>query len=253
MCHLQEFVIHHYLVKILAHWKLHGPFATAVSITVAALGKLRIPLASSAWFESYLEHHFEKRFGVNTRNSELEGSRVELPGSVSCHSAGYGPTPAIELFQLLHSLSFEEETTFVDVGCGKGKAMLVAALFPFARIEGVELSANLAQRCEKNLAERTYPRIIPPCNVVCEDARDYQFPKTDLVVFLFNPFDDVIMNSMLDNLTKSLERNPRRVTIVYCNALHRACFERTGCWHALHIAFPVKDWWACYEYKNVGE
>jgi predicted RNA methylase len=43
------------------------------------------------------------------------------------------------------------ETTFVDIGSGKGRALIIAAEYAFKRIIGVEYSPSLATICRRNL------------------------------------------------------------------------------------------------------
>jgi SAM-dependent methyltransferase len=88
-------------------------------------------------------------------------------------------------------------TTFVDVGSGKGRALIVAAMYPFMRIIGVEYSPDLVRTCHDNLRK---VGISNKCEVVQVDAADYQFPDGNLLVFLYNPFDSVILNCVLNHL-----------------------------------------------------
>jgi SAM-dependent methyltransferase len=93
-----------------------------------------------------------------------------------------------------------EETTFVDVGCGKGRVLIVAAMYPFKRIIGVEYSTELAKACRKNLEKL---RIIDKCEIVVGDAADFTFPDGALFAFLYNPFDSVILERVLKNLAST--------------------------------------------------
>ena len=89
------------------------------------------------------------------------------------------------------------ETTFVDVGAGKGRALIVAAMYPFKSIIGVEYSPELAAICRKNLQQL---RIAGKCEVIISDAVDFKFPDGSLLAFLYNPFDSVILERVLKNL-----------------------------------------------------
>jgi predicted RNA methylase len=78
------------------------------------------------------------------------------------------------------------ETTFVDLVSGKGRALIVAAFYPFARIIGVEYSPQLTAIWRQNLQKLG---VADKCEVISADAADYQFPDGTLLVFLYNPFD----------------------------------------------------------------
>jgi SAM-dependent methyltransferase len=138
---------------------------------------------------------FDRKFGVET--SKLV--RIVATDSPNfSHGNKYEASSeavirwSIEACGLPHS-----ETTFVDVGSGKGRALIVAATYPFMRIIGVEYSADLVKTCHDNLRK---VGISSKCEVVMADAADYQFPDGNLLVFLYNPFDSVILNRVLNHL-----------------------------------------------------
>jgi len=47
-------------------------------------------------------------------------------------------------------------------------------------------------------------------------------------IFLFNPFDEIIMKGVLENINKSLKRSPRLLHIVYLNPLYKDLFTGKG-------------------------
>lgn len=239
--------MHHYLVKLYAHWKLHGPVGVSSAVGAAALDKLGTSIAGSTWFEDILGQRFDRRFGVETSQGQPI-VELDLPESVAPHAVGYEATQSVELFQILDSLPIRKDATFVDIGCGKGRALLIASMFPFGKLEGVELSKSLSETCRHNLSVPRPLHRVPPWTITNVNAKDYRFPETDLVIFMFNPFDRSIMRPMLENLRSSLERRPRQVTVLYSNARERDCFESMDCWRARQVDFPLKDWWACYNY-----
>lgn len=102
-----------------------------------------------------------------------------------------------------------EEFTFVDLGSGKGRALLMAARHPFRRIIGVEFMPDLNAIARQNIAEDS--------RIECRqmDARDFEFPAGPLVVYLFNPFPEPVFAAMLRRLECSWEENPRPVYLAY--------------------------------------
>jgi len=106
--------------------------------------------------------------------------------------------------------------TFIDLGAGKGRALLMASDFPFQKILGVEIIPDLCRVARKNIADYTGNR--QQCrqmNVLCQDARDFEFPAGPLVVYLFNPFSEPTFAAVLENLRKSVELTPRPVYVAY--------------------------------------
>ena len=98
------------------------------------------------------------------------------------HSA-YQPTePALfrEMMESMSSLDIEfEDFTFIDVGSGKGRVLLMAADYPFRRILGIELLADLHRVAQENI--RAYKAESQRCfDVVAAaaDARGFAFPPS---------------------------------------------------------------------------
>jgi SAM-dependent methyltransferase len=108
--------------------------------------------------------------------------------------------------------------TFVDLGCGKGKPLMVAASYPFRRLVGVDISPACIAVARRNLA-RYGPEPIDPSRVelLTMDAEDFAFPDGPLVVYLYNPFPGAVLERVVTNLEASLKERPRDVAIVYLN------------------------------------
>jgi hypothetical protein len=106
--------------------------------------------------------------------------------------------------------------TFVDLGSGKGRALLMASDYPFRRIVGVEFMPELNVAAQKNIA--TYSSDRQRCRQIqslCMDARDFKFPLEPLVLYLFNPFSESTFAQVLESLRHSIEQAPRTVYIAY--------------------------------------
>jgi hypothetical protein len=106
--------------------------------------------------------------------------------------------------------------TFIDLGCGKGRVLLMASDYPFQKIVGVELMQELHRAAQKNIGSYSNDR--QQCRqieAICTDARDFQFPTEPLVVYLFNPFSEATFARVLENLRRSGEQSPRPVYIAY--------------------------------------
>jgi len=108
--------------------------------------------------------------------------------------------------------------TFVDIGSGKGRAMLMAAEYPFRRVIGVELLPQLHEIAEANIrrldpARRRSGELVS----LRMDAADFEFPPEPLVVFLFNPLPEPALQRVLSRLMTSLEQRPHTVYVIYHN------------------------------------
>ena len=108
--------------------------------------------------------------------------------------------------------------TFVDLGCGKGKPLLVAATYPFRRLVGVDISPACVAVARRNLA-RYRPQPVDPSRVelLTLDAEDFVFPDEPLVVYLFNPFPGAVLERVVAHLEASLRERPRPAAVAYVN------------------------------------
>jgi SAM-dependent methyltransferase len=160
-------------------------------------------------------------FRVNTTSGAL-GWRDRLLGAL--HSPYQPSEPELfhEMFDALErsaELDFRE-FTFLDLGSGKGRALLMASDYPFHRIIGVELLPALHEIALENL--RSYKSERQRClhlEAICADAASFPLPDEALVIYLFNPLPEAGLRRFLENLDQSLRAHPRRAYLVYHNPL----------------------------------
>jgi hypothetical protein len=106
--------------------------------------------------------------------------------------------------------------TFIDFGSGKGRVLLLASLYPYRKIIGVEFSQRLHRIAENNI--RTWSNPKQKCfNIasVCIDALDFKLPSDPLVLFFFTPFKPPISTQIINNIEESLRNEPRPIEILY--------------------------------------
>jgi hypothetical protein len=134
------------------------------------------------------------------------------------HISYQATEPAI-FGEMIDSLNLDfENFTFIDIGSGKGRVLLMAADYPFRRILGIELLPALHRVAEENLS--VYKDDSQRClavQSVCGDARTFVFPTEPLVIYLFNPLPEPGLMDVLANLDHSLRQFPRAVYMLYHN------------------------------------
>jgi SAM-dependent methyltransferase len=147
------------------------------------------------------------------------GWRERLMGTL--HSP-YQPTESTLFHEMLDGLKIDfREFTFIDLGSGKGRTLLMASDYPFRRIIGVELFPALHAIAESNISSyKNDSQLCFDLKAVCADARDFEFPATPTLLYLFNPLPAAGLISVLENLKQSLEKSPRTVYILYHNPEH---------------------------------
>ncbi|HKT50924.1 MAG TPA: class I SAM-dependent methyltransferase [Candidatus Angelobacter sp.] len=106
--------------------------------------------------------------------------------------------------------------TFIDLGSGKGRALLMASRYKFKRIIGVEFMPEWHRAAQENIAKFTAVNpSAPAMESVCMDARDYDFPAEPLVVYLFNPFPEPVFVAVLERLRLSALTTVRPLLLAY--------------------------------------
>ena len=111
-----------------------------------------------------------------------------------------------------------EAYTFVDVGVGKGRAVLLAAELPFRKVIGVELSAELASIAQRNAARWTRAkRAKAKIRVVEQDAANFRWPRTPLLVYLYNPFACTLIAQIVKKLAAVSASGSGLVDVLYVN------------------------------------
>ena len=118
---------------------------------------------------------------------------------------------------------------FVDLGCGKGKPLMVAASYPFRRLVGVDVSPACIAVARRNVAQLRAGRDRPErVELRVQDAEDFAFPAEPLVVYLYNPFPGAVLERVVANLEASLRESPRQVAVVYVNPHALSALRRSG-------------------------
>jgi SAM-dependent methyltransferase len=108
--------------------------------------------------------------------------------------------------------------TFIDIGSGKGRVLLMASDYGFRRIVGVELIPALHEIATANLAK--YQGETQRCfalESVCCDATEFVFPAEPVVVYIFHSLPEAPLREMISRLGKSRRESPRAAFVMYHN------------------------------------
>jgi len=181
-----------------------------------------------AWFTVYHEIRGEKKYDSNT--SKIEDPRKLTVASENVtHSELYQGANYFlleKVFAYLQGTGVNENIT--DLGCGKGRVLIVAAHYGFKKITGVEFVQELCETARMNIiaVQEKFPKT--EFKITCEDAATYTIEKDAQVFFFFNPFDEVIMLAVAKNILLSVKQNPREVFVVYINPVHKEIFMSAG-------------------------
>jgi hypothetical protein len=153
----------------------------------------------------------------------------------------YANSGGRHLETVLDTLNISPEDAIVDFGSGKGGALITFAKYPFSKIMGIELSAELLAVAERNLTGLNAKNV----HMVEGDAADFTALEEYNYFYFFNPFPSRVMSVVIKNISASLTHKPRKVVIIYFNPeFHTAVatdspFVKTGEFHHHELAYYI--------------
>ncbi len=173
--------------------------------------------------DGLVRHPFDLEFDVRT-SGLVAGRNLSTGQRNDRHAtAYYAVAPSVFRGMLVRwrrcrPLAPIDEFTFIDLGAGMGRAMLLASEFPFRAVLGVELNPMLARIGSRNLARwRAAGRARAPMRMFCRDAATFDLPSGKCVVFLFNPFAAPVLRRILRNWAATLGERSGTLDILYVN------------------------------------
>ena len=180
-----------------------------------------------AWFTLQHEIRGERNYGINTsrlnnlKNLTLKGNRLDAE---IYQGANYFLLEKV--FEESRLIGINE--SIIDFGCGKGRAMVVAAHFGYNKITGIEFAKELSDEASKTITpvQKQFPDKI--FKVINANAADYNIEKDANVFFFFNPFNEIVMQQVVRNILASLKRKPREVFTIYLNPVHKDIWLSAG-------------------------
>ena len=119
--------------------------------------------------------------------------------------------------------------TFLDVGAGKGRALLCASLHPFREAVGIEMNPNLAAIARKNIRLfEDSPNASPlaPMTLIEADALEAPLPSTPTLAFMFHPFEAPVLRRFLAQVELHYADRPGAFDLLYVNAEHASVLDR---------------------------
>jgi len=176
-----------------------------------------LPKVYKSWIRM-LEARVERNLGIKTDLGER--LRPMFEGDV-----GYEPVRYDALSEILAQVPLTPDDEFIDIGCGRGRAVCYAATLPVKRCVGIEFRADLAAAAKSN-ADRLKGRQ-SPVEIIEGNATKADYDGLSYF-FMYNPFNTTVMTSFLGALRASLERQPRPLRIVYLNPQNKDLMEGTS-------------------------
>ena len=159
---------------------------------------------------------FDRRAGIQTVGHAEPSDLIVEHGSLE-DGFSYVATPPRLVRGCLDALAVPEESfTFIDMGSGRGRVLLMASERPFRRVVGIEFAAELHEAATENI--RRFPKRRMRCRDVTSlygDAAAFTFPLDPLILYFNNPFSENVMTKVLQNLATSHQQQPRPIVVAY--------------------------------------
>jgi len=178
--------------------------------------------------------------GVDLSYNSAE--ELGLDSSLASPHANSGG-PALE--ELLNRLTIAPSDAILDIGCGKGGAMITLARWPFFRVDGIELSPKLVSIGQQNLRRLGYSRGA----IKLGDAAEFTDYDPYTFLYTFHAFSAPVTIRVLKNIQASLARIPRKLTLIYKNPMDHDLVLRAGFRQTLEFTKAVPAY-RVYEFKR---
>ena len=179
-------------------------------------------------FSTLADYTFDYKYGTQTRK-RVDCDELETSSSNKDSASRYQATKERPFRKLMEVIELPQGSVFVDVGCGKGKVLLMASQYGFDRVVGIEFSPPLCEIARQNIETFKKNRKSETKIEVYEgDVLEYPFQHDENVWFLYNPFDGSVLGEFYKNLRRELEEYPREIYFIYHISEHKDQIEADG-------------------------
>jgi hypothetical protein len=177
---------------------------------------------------------FDRKYGTET-SQIIETFEMGLQGPNASGAVRYAPAHVNDVLRGLDALKIDHSSfTFVDLGSGKARTLMVASRFPYKKLIGVEFSERLHQIAQENVRKFKAAGEPGEFDLLCQDATTFEPPNTDLVYYMFNPFGAPVLEAVMRRLSDSLSARPRKAALLYIYPLQAQVIEGTGIFRLTH-------------------
>lgn len=198
-----------------------------VTHTVALRGPLRTALDVVHRLTAYHpenDRSFDRRHGTDT-TGRLEPATLGIADAERRDQAivYLGSPERVTRWMLDHVDVTPTSCTFVDLGCGKGRVVMVAAARPFRAVLGIDISADLTAIARRNVDHVRPGLACRSVEIVTADVTTVDLPDGDLLLHFYHPFSTEVTRRVLERLNRARQagRHPRVVVayLVYSGAV----------------------------------
>jgi SAM-dependent methyltransferase len=191
---------------------------------------------------------FDQKYGVDTGGLISGGMLAIGSRNDSYNCAYYGMAPSrllagIDRWKQYISADAISRYSFIDLGSGKGRALMVASEHPFRQVIGVEINPGLASTATDNL-KLWLPlnRSQCPIRILTQDAALFNFPEGPCVVYMYNPFSAPLVKQVIHSIERQFSARPGQLDLLYFHPEAAELFDQhpgfTRLWSGI---LPLSD------------
>jgi SAM-dependent methyltransferase len=160
------------------------------------------------------ERKYEKKFRIKSSS---------IKRSTSSEFFHYQGAPYIVLLRIFKEVTKKTAIfDFIDIGCGKGRAVFVAEYSGYNKLMGIELDNELVGEALENMNRYPFKRKDSEINFIHVNALEYDYRDKPTVYFLFNPFNEKVLSEVLDRILASTKSE---TWFIYVNPMYKKPFE----------------------------
>ncbi len=172
-------------------------------------------------------HPFDVEHGVAT-GGLLFAKKIRSGHPNDAQSTAYfGSQPSILRTGLHYWIAELRETgqhhrdyTFVDIGCGKGRAVMLASQLPFRQVIGIDLSPEMVAFAHGNLVRwESRPHLCRELSVFQADVLDFRLPERPTLLYMYHPFEAELFGRWVESLRDALASRAAPLYLLYANPL----------------------------------
>ena len=166
------------------------------------------------------DYRFDWKYGTDTMR-RVDVDSLDTDSGYRVHATPYQATKTRPLVKLFQQLQLPHDGIFVDLGCGKGRVLFIAAQLGFKKVVGIEFCARLCRHARENA--ELFLKKNPACaliEVVETDVTRYEYRGDENIFFLYNPFDATVLAKVLAQISESALKAPRDIWLIYNNPVH---------------------------------
>jgi hypothetical protein len=177
----------------------------------------------------------EKLQGLDFTSAKLTPSQLGLDERRVFFA---GPSGDRYTAQVFDDLQIQPTDAVIDIGSAKGSALRQLARYPFSRVDGIEISPELAA-----IAQRNFERLGPGpqgrrVNTFCLDATAFADYGRYNMFYLYSPFPTDVLAQVLTAILAQNTSGRERI-VVYNNPIG----HDTMLAHGFHLLRRYPDHW----------